>query len=239
MSSTETLDRELPGCLPAAQFVARTTELLAPYGFDAENAIACAGVCRDELARPLIRQLMDAWGEAFNFSSLAGLPTLGRTGFAAARGHAPRSGGRERFVFVTLPHIGIDSGGVLGQVERPGQEQPTPACGALMALLEERHRGELRPDLDPDDIEQSLLRRRLRPLLADGHIDIVALTRLARRAILEDLERLIAGSDMEAVDYAVFSGIQVHAPDAELVWPAESYVVLRGDKRELRVGEGS
>jgi hypothetical protein len=102
-----------------------------------------------------------------------------------------------------------------------------------MALADELRAGALRTDLDPDDMEQSLLRRRLQPLLGNAQLEIAEITRVARRAILEDLERLIAGADMREVDYAVFSGVQIHAPDCELVWPADAYVVAEGRRGEL------
>lgn len=233
MPMSTAITEEFPGAVAADRFVSDTRELLAPHGFDADNTIACLGACRDELARPLASLVVRAWGEAFNFSSLAGLLTLGRTGFAAARGHAPRAGGRERFVFITTPHIGVDAGGTVGRVQRPGQEQPTAACGALVALAEELSAGGLRTELDVDDVEQSLLRRRLEPLLKEPAPGIAEITRVARRAILEDLERLIAAADMSDVDYAVFSGVQIHTPERELVWPADAYVVTGGRRVEL------
>ena len=232
MPTYAAIKREFPGAIAEDRFVASTRERLAPLGFDAENTIACVGVCRDELARPLIGDIGDAWGEAFNFSSLAGLLTLGRTGFAAARSHAPHFDGRERFVFITTPHVGIDGDGTLGRVQRRGQPAPTPACGALIALADELHAGALSTELDPDDIEQSLLRRRLDGLL-EPNATVGQITHIARRAILQDLEHMIAGVDMTYVDYAVFSGVQIHTPEGDLVWPAEAYAVVRGERHEL------
>ncbi len=242
MPTFTAISREFPGAIHTARFVAQTRELLAPHGFDADNTIACAGLCRDELARSLVAQIDETWGEAFNFSSLAGMLTLGRTGFAAARSHAPHVGGRERFVFVAMPHIGVDGDGALGRVQRPGQAAPTPACGALVALADELRDGPVRVNLDPDDIEQSLLRRRLQPMLGSVKLDparheIAELTRIAHTAILADLERLIAGVNMRDVDYAVFSGVQIHTPDGELVWPGEAYVVTGAHRTELSLAE--
>lgn len=244
MPTFTAISREFPGAIHTTRFVARTKDLLAPHGFNADNTIACAGLCRDELARSLVAQIDATWGEAFNFSSLAGMLTLGRTGFAAARSHAPRVGGRERFLFVAMPHIGVDGDGALGRVQRPGQDAPTPACGALVALANELRDGPVRMDLDPDDIEQSLLRRRLQPMLGSVKLDpqrheIAELTRIARTAILADLERLIAGADMRDVDYAVFSGVQIHTPDGELVWPGDAYVVTNAHRTDLTVDESS
>lgn len=227
---------EFPGTVDIAHFVRRTTELLAPFGFTGENAIACVGACRDELSDPFISEVVRAWGEAFNFSSLAGMLTLGRTGFAAARSHAPQLHDRERFVFISMPHIGVDRHGELGRVHRPGHTESSTACGALMALASEIRRGEIPRGIDPDDVEHSLLRERLTPLV-HSTMEIAELTRVARRAILEDLERLIANADMDGVDYAVFSGVQIHTPDAELVWPADAYVCVDGERTDLTRAE--
>ena len=64
---------------------------------------------------------------------------------------------------------------------------------------------------------------------------IAELTRLTRRAVLEDLERLIAGAATAEVDYAVFSGVQIHTPDGERVWPADAYAVTGGERRTLPI----
>lgn len=233
------LAREFPGTLPARVFVDRTIDLLAPYGFTADNALACVGLCRDELAQPLATLIAQVWGEAFNFSSLGGIMTLGRTGFGAARTHSPIVDGRERFVFFSMPHTAIDHTGVLGQIRRRGQDVPTPVCGALVALQGQMRTGQLSADIDPDDFELSLLRQRVSRFVtgspADCADDLAQLTRWARQIGLEDLERLISLGDMDKVDYAVFSAVQIHTPDGELVWPAEAYVSIAGQRSKLRV----
>jgi len=33
----------------------------------------------------------------------------------------------------------------------------------------------------------------------------------------------------------VLTGIQIHAPDANYIWPAESYVVIDGTKQSLNI----
>ena len=231
MSGTA-IAREFPNAIDADLYVASTVTSLSAFGFTADNTIACVGTCRDELTRALVDSVSHAWGEAFNFSSLAGSLTLGRTGFAAARGHAPRVAGRERFVFMTMPHIGIDDDEVLGMVNRRGQQNSSTACGALVALIEEFAQGDVSRALDPDDLELSLLRQRLHKV-AGTATTIAALTRLARQVFLKDLEQLIANADMTNVDFAVFSGIQIHTPSRELVWPAEAYAVVNGERRDL------
>jgi hypothetical protein len=54
--------------------------------------------------------------------------------------------------------------------------------------------------------------------------------------IQEDLEHAISKVvDTTQSDYAVLTGIQIHAPDANYIWPADSYVVMNGEKKELQI----
>jgi Limiting CO2-inducible proteins B/C beta carbonyic anhydrases len=43
--------------------------------------------------------------------------------------------GKERYVFFSFPHIGIDARGSLGAISRPGRPGASSACGALKAAL--------------------------------------------------------------------------------------------------------
>jgi hypothetical protein len=217
-------------------FVQRTQVALELHGFAAHNTIACVGVCRDELCHTFVDEINVAWGEAFNFSSLAGMLFLGRTGFGAAHDHAPVDGGRERYLYAAMPHIGIGPGGELGVCHRPGRPGPSSACGALVAFLGELERGHVDTEMDPDDVEQGLLKARLVSRLHPGTTpSLLELTHVAREAILADLERLI-GLTVETAkaDYAVLSGVQIHGPDENsYVWPATLYAVVGGERCEL------
>jgi hypothetical protein len=102
--------------------------------------------------------------------------------------------GRERYVFFSFPHIAIDSDGKVGQMMRPGRDQQSCACGALLKAL-----GEFKAEgyqcnckvpgvHDPLDPEYSILKqrlaRRLRYERADvATLDLVNLTNVAERTI--------------------------------------------------------
>lgn len=90
----KTIERDFHGTLPDDRYVQQSASLLRSRGFSADNAIACVATCRDEICRPVRELIHDEWGESFNFSSLAGMPTLGRTGFqpSTPTRHAPTSG---------------------------------------------------------------------------------------------------------------------------------------------------
>ena len=45
-----------------------------------------------------------------------------------------QSSGKERYVFFSFPHIGIDSKGVVGNISRPGRAGMSCACGAVIKV---------------------------------------------------------------------------------------------------------
>jgi hypothetical protein len=228
---------EFPGAIPQDRFVARSYEALLRQGFRMENTIAFACVCRDEITLPLVEDIQRTWGEAFIFSSLGGLPTLGKTGFLAAQQHAPiDEGGLERYVYYALPHIAIGAQGELGVYFRPGRQTASHACGALMMFQHELANYSLVLALDPDDMEQSVLKAQLLRKIRYGNVpDLLSLTRIAHQVILENLERMIQLTvDPTRSDYGVFTGIQIHAPEGRhFVWPGAAYVVKDGKKVSL------
>ncbi|MEO8339230.1 MAG: hypothetical protein ABI604_05840 [Nitrospirota bacterium] len=236
MSWETSLTREFPEAIPQDRFVARSYEELHRHGFRAENTIAFACVCRDEITLPLVEDIQRTWGEVFIFSSLGGMLTLGKTGFLAAQQHAPIEGGRERYVYYALPHIAIGAQGELGVYYRPGREKASHACGALVAFHHELASRSLQLALDPDDLEQSLLKQQLLRKLRYGDVpDLLALTKIAHAVILEELERMVHLTvDPTRSDYGVFTGIQIHAPEARhFVWPGAAYVMMGGKQLHL------
>jgi hypothetical protein len=42
--------------------------------------------------------------------------------------------GRERYVFFSFPHIGIDEQGEVGAISRPGRPKKSHACGAMLKV---------------------------------------------------------------------------------------------------------
>ena len=237
MSWETSMTREFPGAIPQEQFVTQSYEELSRYGYRAENTIAFASVCRDEVTLSLVEDIKKTWGEVFMFSSLGGMLTLGKTGFLTAQQHAPiDETGIERYVYYALPHIAIDAQGEFGVYNRPGRQKASHACGALMAVQHELESRSLQLAPDPDDIEQSVLKRHLLGKLRYGDVpDLPSLTRTAHAAILEELERMIRLTvDPMRSGYGLFTGIQIHTPDGRhFVWPGAAYAMKNGTKVSL------
>jgi hypothetical protein len=213
----ETLKEHFSGAIPEADFVNRTVALLSGSGFTPENTIACVALCRDEITQPLLEKVRATWGEAFNFSSLAGMLFLGRTGFTAAAHHAPNAEGKERYVYLAFPHIAIHTDGQVGYCRRGGRKELSTACGALFAFQKELASGRLSLGLAFDDIEQSLIKMRLIQEIPYGQVpDLLALTRAALKVIQDDLQSLI--------------GLTV---DGNYIWPDRCFQVVDRVKTAL------
>jgi len=160
------------------EFVNMTYNSLNEFGFNADNTIACVGVCRDEISQSLIEEVNKKWGYVFNLASLAGMFFAGKTGLMAAMQHSPIADDKERYVFYSFPHIAIDAEGRIGVCKRQGRDGDSIACGALnafqkeLSLKVEQLKVEkltiqpfnLQPstlNIDMDDIEYSLIKMRL------------------------------------------------------------------------------
>lgn len=199
---------------PLNDFVTWTDWALARVGFRKTNVLPVAAVCRDELMLETETAIAATWGPPFDMGSLAGMVFLGRTGMAAALGHAPGQDGRQRFVVFCLPHIGIDQEGDVGQVRRPGMQRDSSACGALIALHRQLVKGQLSLAMESGDLEQSLLRQRLvADVLGKPVPSLIELTEIARKAAVTDVMALAAGLESEhPVDVAYVSGVVIHGP---------------------------
>ena len=68
-----------------------------------------------------------------------------------------------------------------------------------------------------------------------GHVpDLLELTRIAQKVILSDLEKAINSVvDITKSDYALITGIQVHGPENNYVWPSICYAVIDELRYEL------
>jgi len=237
MDSHELLKENFDHVVKEVDYVRKTYNLLKTFGFNDDNSIAAVCVCRDEISQTVRSIIKHVWGEAFNFSSLAGMFTAGKTGLKAAMHHAPRVEGRERYVFYVVPHIAVNEDGKTGFCKRRGIKDESSACGALCLFLDELYSGKLHIKIDEEDIEESLIKRRLIKEINYGDIpSLLELTKITRKVIQEDLEHAIGKVvDTAKSDYSVLTGIQIHAPDANYIWPADSYVVMNGEKQALNV----
>jgi hypothetical protein len=220
-----------------AEFIEKTYKSLNKLGFDADNTIASVDVCRDEISQPLVSLIKEKWGEAFNLSSLAAMFFAGKTALLAAMHHAPIIDGKERYVYYAFPHIAIGSEGQLGLCRRKGREGDSNACGALNVFLGELKVRKLNLSMDNKDVELSLIRTRLMREIPYGRVpDLLELTEITLKVIREDIESALSMTvHTKHSDYALFTGIQIHGPEGNYIWPAEQYAIVNSKKRKIEL----
>ena len=164
--------------------------------------------------------------------------TAGKTGLKAAMHHAPRTERQRALCLLCRPPYRPSTKTASPASANAGASRKTSsACGALCLFLDELYSGKLHIKIDEEDIEESLIKRRLIKEITYGDIpSLLELTKITRKVIQEDLEHAISKVvDTTKSDYAVLTGIQIHAPDANYIWPADSYVVMDGEKKELKI----
>jgi hypothetical protein len=110
----------------------------------------------------------------------------------------------------------------VGKVWRPGRAKASTACGALLALLGEIKNRRINLQLDPNDMEMSLLKQQIMSHLDYGNEPtLVELTYAVHDCILSDVRRTAeAAVNLDTAEYVIVSGIQVHAGFSQtMFWP--------------------
>lgn len=231
------LQSNFPGSMSLPEYLNLTYKILVPHGFNDPNTMGMISICRDEITDPLYAGVVNLWGKTFNCCSLAGFITMGITGLAAAKGHTPIENKKRRFVYYAMPHIAISEHGVVGEVMREGIPDSTHACGALELIVNELKMGKINLQLDPDDIEQSIVRQKILSNLKYGDFpDLVEITKVANTIIRADLDRLLGTLDKNVYEYGVFTGVEIHGPkETEWIFPTNSYVSKNNNQIQVRI----
>jgi hypothetical protein len=119
-----------PGALDNKTLVTRMTSALEKFGYTKKNTLVATSLCCDEVNRELEKEIGKVYGDNFSMGGLAGFPFCGKTSFGAMAHHIPEDGS---CVVVYGPHVGIDSEGNIGKVNRRGRKGSGACCGSATA----------------------------------------------------------------------------------------------------------
>jgi hypothetical protein len=119
-----------PKALPNHELVAKVSTTLSTKGFTPANTLLACSLCCDELSRPLEKEFQSPYGQNFSMGGLAGFSFGGVTSFGAMAAHIPDGG---NCLVVYGPHVGVDSQGNVGTVERVGRASGGACCGSACA----------------------------------------------------------------------------------------------------------
>lgn len=213
-----------PGALTNAELMKRVSERLAPYGYGKSTLVATS-LCCDEVNRPLEKALAKQYDEPFVMGGLAGFPFGGITSFGAMAHHIPDGGS---CLAVYGPHVGIDSFGTIGTVNRRGRAKGGACCGSAAAALGNVRKGAMVPKagaagsppmIDSLDAQQAYVNAQLLPygerllMAADQNIELPYALYDAQKQMMDGIVAKGA-SAMEGNGYiAMMGGIQINTPE--------------------------
>jgi hypothetical protein len=202
----------------------KVTEGLSKYGYGSTSLVATS-LCCDEVNRPLEKELAKSYDEPFVMGGLAGFPFGGITSFGAMAHHIPDGGS---CLVVYGPHVGIDSYGSVGTVNRRGRSKGGACCGSAAAALGKIRKGQMVPvkegepaipTTDNLDAQQAYVDAQLAPyaqrLLAadDRNVELPYTLYEAQKAMMDLIVAKGAGAMEGNGNIALLGGIQINTPE--------------------------
>ena len=160
-----------PGSLPNSSIISKVQKRLSTREYRPYNTILGASLCSDEIDSTTL-SLQDGFksamavkkdGGVFNLGGLGGVPFVGKSGFGAFLSHVPTNG---KVLIMYGPHVGISNEGVVGKVERVGQDKPSTSCGAGIGAYKALMKGPRGPN-DKFDYQEEFIIDKLEPRLKD------------------------------------------------------------------------
>jgi hypothetical protein len=208
-----------PGALTNEELVSMIDATISEAGFNRDNTIVATSFCCDELNRPLETDLAGVYTSNFNMGGLAGFPFGGAVSFGAMAAHIPDGGST---LMVYGPHVGVDSTGAVGTVERRGRAKGGSCCGSGVAAagyVASVLKGEEEATLPEDvvDAQQYFVGKMLLPYaeqLQDADDKMVELPYALYGSMSDLVTRIVEGGASGVADgqIAVLGGIQINTP---------------------------
>jgi Limiting CO2-inducible proteins B/C beta carbonyic anhydrases len=214
------ISHAFPKAVSNPELVSRTATVLSKYNFNPSKTLLASSLCCDEVSRTLEEDFTKIYGRHFSIGGLAGFPFGGLTAFGAMAAHIPDEGS---CLIVYGPHVGVDSDGTVGTVNRHGQAHSGSCCGSAVAAhgyVTKVHQGLIKASglsADPLDTEQAYVGNMLLPFakrLADAKEPMVELP-MAMWDAQDTLMRKIVdrGSTRLHGVLALLGGIQINTPE--------------------------
>jgi Limiting CO2-inducible proteins B/C beta carbonyic anhydrases len=222
--------------------IKRVTRILRPYQYD-DSTLVAFSLCSDEVNRPLEDTFNGWYGEHFNMGGLAGFPFAGVTGFGAMAAHIPDGGS---CLVVYGPHVGIDSDGNVGKINRKGRTNSGTCCGSAVyaskyVLNVYNGQTETVPlvPIDNVDAQQNYVASQLLPygaMIADSSDPMVALPYATFEPIDTMMTKIVSkgcGGVGPSGSIALLGGLQINTPRGMSDYFLPLRFDIRNNKNEI------
>jgi hypothetical protein len=209
-----------PGARSNADLIQLVQRTLVPFGFG-KSSLLCTSLCSDELSRCLEADLQAVFGDNYRMGGLSGFAFGGSTAFWLMAGHIPDCG---TCLIVYGPHVGVDSAGKIGTVDRRGCENGSTCCTSGIAAAEyikdvRLGRAKVEAPTDPMDAQQAYVCDMLLPYsdqLDRAENPMIELPFALFQAQDLLMKRLVARGCQRSKGWkkiALLGGIQVNTPE--------------------------
>ena len=234
------VESDFKGAMKNADIVTFCTHALRKYGYGSSTLLATS-LCCDEVNRDLEKSLIDAFGDNFSMGGLAGFAFGGVTSFGAMAHHIPAGGS---CLIVYGPHVGIDSHGKVGKINRRGRPNSGPCCGSAAAAagyVEGVRRGKAKAKTPsrPLDAQQYFVGSMLLPhaeRLARAKDPMVELPHALYEVQDELMLKILTGGSQEVGGdgkIALLGGIQINTPSGAPDYFLPKKFEIRNNKGQL------
>lgn len=216
----DSIEANFPGAQKNKELVGNIKSALKKYGYGKDSLVATS-LCADEVNRVLEQDLGKTFDYNFSMGGLAGFPFGGITSFGAMASHIPDGGS---CLVVFGPHVGVDSDGKVGTVQRRGRENGGACCGSAVAAsgyVAGVHSGETTkygPPEVPDDAQQNFVGTALLPYAAhleaakEKMVDLPYALYDAQKKMMNTIVAAGAGNVAGEGKVSVLGGIQINTP---------------------------
>ena len=215
------INSAFPGALKNKDLVQKVSKNLNKYGYGKKSLVATS-LCADEVNRVLEKDFSAVYDDNFSMGGLAGFPFGGVTSFGAMAAHIPDGGS---CLVVFGPHVGVDSEGKVGTVERRGRENGGSCCGSAIAAsgyvasVSSGSETKASPPKEPTDAQQNYVGNMLLPYAtrlekaSDKMVELPYALYDAQKKMMGDIVKAGAGNVAGNGKIAVLGGIQINTPE--------------------------
>lgn len=215
------IELAFPGALKNKELVKKVSSTLKEKYEYGKSSLVATSLCADEVNRVLESDFGRAYDVNFHMGGLAGFPFGGVTSFGAMASHIPDGGS---CLVVFGPHVGVDTTGAVGTVERRGRANGGSCCGSAIAAagyvagVASKEASKAGPPTEPTDAQQNFVGNMLLPYsdrlekAADKMVELPYALFDAQKKMMMEVVKAGAGNVADG-KIAVLGGIQINTPD--------------------------